>query len=506
MNLSKIDKQLDIREIISMAWRRKWLIMLPLIVVAAIAFASSYLITPEYEAATIIQIDNEVSLIRELEAIVGEQSGTRRMSNSERREKLRSIYNEVTSRDYTQLLNDKLHLERVPWVSAETRKMLQTRPNMPVERAQIRVLQGMLKDDVTVDWAAGDQILILVESPDPLMARDIANTLGEIYIGEKVKQELYQIRSSQDFSDIQLEKYEQQLQTKIAERTNLEKEFMAIQLDESIMSESNRSEISGEIDRSAREIENLREEEKQILSRLNSAGLTNSEVALNDSSTKDELEEDLKNQLRQIGDLMIRYTWSDPQVINFKVKQNNLIASIEQENRALVNEQFADQPQGVRNDLIQLHNTRTTLDYLYSKKPYLQSALDELKSKMDLIPEYQARLNQLEREVAAATDIRDRFKRQQESSTISQALVQDMSSSKYRVVEPAKAPLAPFKPDRKQILLMGIMLGLVVGGAAAVLVELLDNSFKKVEDVEESLELPVIGVTPKIDFLKKMPS
>ena len=51
--------------------------------------------------------------------------------------------------------------------------------------------------------------------------------------------------------------------------------------------------------------------------------------------------------------------------------------------------------------------------------------------------------------------------------------------------------------------MMGIMLGLIVGCAAALLVEMLDNSFKKVEDVEEMLGLPVIGVTPKIEFLKR---
>jgi capsular polysaccharide biosynthesis protein len=79
-----------------------------------------------------------------------------------------------------------------------------------------------------------------------------------------------------------------------------------------------------------------------------------------------------------------------------------------------------------------------------------------------------------------------------------------MSSSKYRIVEPAKLPSGPYKPNRKKIALMGVLLGFVIGGAAALLVELLDNSFKKVEDVEDVLGLPVLGVTPKAPFLKKI--
>jgi len=82
--------------------------------------------------------------------------------------------------------------------------------------------------------------------------------------------------------------------------------------------------------------------------------------------------------------------------------------------------------------------------------------------------------------------------------------VEDMSSAKFRVVEPAKLPLAPVWPDRQRILLMGIILGLFIGGAAAMLIELLDNSLRKVEDVEETLGLTVLGIAPKIEFVKKL--
>lgn len=86
-------------------------------------------------------------------------------------------------------------------------------------------------------------------------------------------------------------------------------------------------------------------------------------------------------------------------------------------------------------------------------------------------------------------------------SDIPQDLFQDF---RYRVIEPARVPLTPFKPDRLRIGLFGIMLGLVIGGAAVVMVELMDNSFKKVEEIPEELGLPVIGIAPKMPFLKKV--
>jgi len=51
---------------------------------------------------------------------------------------------------------------------------------------------------------------------------------------------------------------------------------------------------------------------------------------------------------------------------------------------------------------------------------------------------------------------------------------------------------------------MGIVLGFVLGGMVILLMELLDKSFKTVDDIEEWLGLPVLGIVPRIDGIKKL--
>jgi capsular polysaccharide biosynthesis protein len=201
---------------------------------------------------------------------------------------------------------------------------------------------------------------------------------------------------------------------------------------------------------------------------------------------------------------MTKYPWSDPQVLNLKLKINSLIKTVEEEHQRLVNMQFAEYDATTREHLTNLFNARINLEILYSKSLYLKTALGELSDKSKLGPEYQATLNRLNSEITAATELRNKFRSQQESSSISQAMLQDMSSSKYRVVEPGKLPLVPVKPNRIKILLMGLALGLMIGGATAIILELLDTSFKKVEDIEEHLGLPVLGIAPKVEFLSKV--
>ena len=76
------------------------------------------------------------------------------------------------------------------------------------------------------------------------------------------------------------------------------------------------------------------------------------------------------------------------------------------------------------------------------------------------------------------------------------------AQSKYRIMEPASVPLYPVKPNRMKIGMLGLLLGIVIGGGAALLAELLDNSFKKVEDIEQILNLPVLATIPSIPSIK----
>ena len=452
----KGDSAVDVREILSIIWRRKWLLMLPVPLVAAMTFAGSYLITPQFDSQTIIQIDPQIQLIGDIQRLIGEETRVSAMRGNDRANMLRSMYNEITSTQYAELLNDRMRLVDNPEIEQQAQLYVQMQPNMTIERARITALQDRLKETVDMGWASGDQIRISVTSTDARQARDIANNLGEIFIDERIRQDLVQIRSSQDFSDIQLEKYERRLNDKIQEMTRVEQQLTNVRAQEATATaQTNRVEITTEIDQTETEIKDLREEEQDVVRSLGDVeGLNTGNLTLDDSERKSDAEGELEDRLGQIGNLLARYTWSDPQVLNFRVRQNDLLKTIESENRRLVAEQYSAQSQDTQRLLANLFNIRSNLNYLYAKKPYLESALSDLTPSSSLIPELEARVGQLQREVEVARDIRDRFRRQQESSTISQALLQERSTSKYRQVEPAKLALEPFTPNRKKIVLM----------------------------------------------------
>ena len=85
MNMLGTTGHFDVRDIISLIRKRIWLILIPLAIISSIALGGSYLLTPEYEAISIIQIDPQVRLINDVQMLLGQQGTYRRQSSFDRR-------------------------------------------------------------------------------------------------------------------------------------------------------------------------------------------------------------------------------------------------------------------------------------------------------------------------------------------------------------------------------------------------------------------------------------
>jgi len=487
----------DVTDILAIALRRKWLIILPIVLITAVTVVGSYLITPEYEASVIVSMGPTVQLSTELERMLG-NVGREYGSGQSRQLELRSLQNEITSSPFISQLIQNLKLDRDPALENAAQKVQAMQPNLTLEQIKFDILLISLRDKIAVGFAGRNQIQITVQSADQFQARDMAQQLAEIFIAEKMKQELGSIRLSQDFSYEQLSKYESDLQEKIDEKTRLEQEFAGIQIGEAVGSDENRNEINSEIESVNNEIEDRKSEERDYLKRL--TDIPQSDLRISESDNLKRLKKEIKNQIGTIGSLILKYLWSDSEILNYKVRLFSLIGDLEDEVARLVEEKFNSQDAADKTVLKELFRTRYVLDILYSRLNALKLGLNDLDEKVSMIPEYQARLDQVNREINAARELRDTFKNLQEGSQISQALLRE---SRYKVVEPAKVPLAPFKPQRKKIIILGFLLGVAIGGSVALLSEVLDKSFRKVEDIEEALDLPVIGVVPHIESLRK---
>jgi capsular exopolysaccharide synthesis family protein len=68
------------------------------------------------------------------------------------------------------------------------------------------------------------------------------------------------------------------------------------------------------------------------------------------------------------------------------------------------------------------------------------------------------------------------------------------------IVKPALAPSEPFNiPSKLMIVTTGVLMGLIIAVVLAFLAEVFDTSMGTIEDVEELLKVPVLGVIPQLE-------
>lgn len=69
-------------------------------------------------------------------------------------------------------------------------------------------------------------------------------------------------------------------------------------------------------------------------------------------------------------------------------------------------------------------------------------------------------------------------------------------STSIQIVDPARYPMSPFKPNRMQNIMLSIIFGLIGGIGLAFSVEYFDNTIKNIDDIEQKVKLPTLGMIP----------
>lgn len=496
----KKESVIEVRDIISILFRRKWLIILPAILVTATAFGGSFLLEKRYQSATMIVIDQTKYLSKQLQALVpGEDN--QRMTRAERNSRLIAIRNEIISSAYLSRLIDELELTQNTDVIGRAQKLHSGRPDIPVNQLVYYILIGDLRDNIDVGFNGINIIEITAESSEPAMAMDIASRLAEIYKDEQLRRDLSGVRGALDFSDEQLAIYKKNLEEADAKKAEFAAEYLRNQLDESVSADANIRTITADVDNIKLLIDDNIKEQSRVRGKL--ASYKKSQLVLKYGNDFKRLKETVFTETRRLADFMSKYTWSDPKVLNANLNINNRLRQLESTIVEEVGKQFSKATSEDRELLTEFFALRLREDVFRQKKSDFEVSLSTLRNRIARQPEYEIQMRNLENEVHSARDIYEKFKDQLTGSEISQSLMRGGAESKYRIMEPASVPLAPVKPNRKKIVVLGAILGFIIGGVVTILAELLDNSFKKVEEVEEFLGTRVLATIPNIPAMRK---
>ncbi len=124
----------------------------------------------------------------------------------------------------------------------------------------------------------------------------------------------------------------------------------------------------------------------------------------------------------------------------------------------------------------------------------LKASVESNKAQIQDISRKEFKLRELQREVETNRALYDTFLTRLKET----AATSDLESANARIVDQAVLPKVPVKPKKGLIIAIAGILAALIGTGLALLVEMLSNTFKESSQVENLLNLPVLGILPLV--------
>jgi protein tyrosine kinase modulator len=344
---------------------------------------------------------------------------------------------------------------------------------------------------------------------NPVTAMQVANTLASLYIDENVRQREKQALGTSDFLEAQLADVRKSLAEQEAKITAYKEKYLGELPEQKDANLRTLDRLQQELQMAAethRRAVDRRQLITQTLAELQQSG------ALSDlgpagpppNSTAARLVL-LKQELAQA---LTKYSDKYPDVVYLK----DQIAQLEKMKAAEDQAGAALPHQGRDRKPSRPLPTNSYVAGLMSEQDHanveVKAGAEQITNLQRQIAVYQHRLENTprrENELGIITRDYDTTKElfrsllaKRGEAGIATELEQRRKGEIFRVMEPAALPDRPVGPNRLRLFMIGLVLAIAASGAAVVLAENVDTSFRRVDEVRSRVGVPVLSTIPRI--------
>ena len=425
---------------LSLVKRDKKLCIITALVVMSITTAVCYLLPNKFEAKSTVFI--EKSVISEL------LKGLTFTPSTE--DKIKVLTYALNSRTLITKVIDELDLKKGGEAGLETQiKNLQ-------ENTQIKI-----KDKEGL-------FVISFQDKSPKLARDYVNALVRRYIDENTSSKRSESYGATTFLSEQLNTFKEKL-LKSEEAVN------SFKRGSGSIATMDSSTLLKDISDSQQRADELKIRQSQLETTLAGLGRVNS------------AQSNLPALQKRLQELQLQYTDSYPEILRLKED----IRSLEEQKRGGLNT-------GKASDSPEYDRIVSEIKTLRQAEANLRANISRNRSLLQSIPAAKATLDDLEREKNSQKALYETMVSRQGQSEVSKQMEVQDKSTVFRIVDPAVMPIKPVSPDRRKLILLGILAGIGAGLGLVVLKDQKDDTVKNV-DMAKHFGLPVLAVIPQME-------
>lgn len=475
------------KDIIDMVIRRRWFIIIPFCFSMIVGIFLTLTLPKMYQAETLILIQPQRVPTDYVKSVVSTDIDSR----------VNTIAQQILSRTNLEKIIEDFDLFSDP------------KYNDMFMEDKIESLRERISVDITTKSRRRDSDMdafsISYEGQNPEKVMGIANALTTYIIDENLRVREIQAIGTSDFLDEELTSIRKELELQEDKLKKYREAFMG-GLPEQL--ESNLRVLDRLQEQMTAKQESLRDAkarqallENQISQRqtlvtgsvdkiLNGNAMTDSKDVLS-----------LDQARAQLAFLETKYTEKHPDIVRLK----NIIADLEGNGEGS-DDETSGKPtsaaaKGSRNRsalVSQINEVKLEINTIVADINQIIEQIRIYQKRVEDTPKREQEFLSIQRDYNNIKETYNSLLNRQLEAEIAVNMEKKQKGEQFRILDPARLPEKPISPDMKKLFLIVLAAGLGIGGGLVFVLEHFDTSFRRPEDIETLLGVPVLSTIPII--------
>lgn len=501
------ERQLSLNpeEMLSIARRNRWCLMLPLFLCWLIVWCTSWFLPTSYQSEALILVEQQK--VPEQYVVSNVTVGLQ--------ERLQSMTQQILSRTRLQTTIDRFHLYRS---RSGLGKLMQ--PEDPVEQMRKDIKIEAMQTQVGTSSRPNDltafRISYAAETPE--LAQLVNNELTSLFISESLRSEQQLSESTTKFLDNQLEEARTKLQKQEATvRDSKAKHFGSLpsqlQSNVEILSglQAQLTNVQHALDVAKQQKLYLESQLQQIQAVPDAAS-----GPMGGSVSLESLEKELNELRNRLSDARERYTEDHPDVI---VLQRNIentehaIAKLEggpakdekleSETAAAKEGTSGASPRIASGPVMQLRSqlkaNELEIQNYQRQEKNIESDISSYQARLNLTPATEQALEAVSLGYEESKANYNSLLQKQNQSQLATSLEERQQGQQFRILDPPNFPGKPKSPNHLLLSLTGLGIGVLLGAGLTAFRELRTARVWHASDLEGAIPARVLGRIPHIE-------
>lgn len=473
---SPAENVIDLRHYWRLLIRQSWNVAGFSAVMVILTALVTFSITPTYRASTTLLIEANQAKVVSIEEIYG--------LNTQADEYFLTQFEILKSRNLAERVVRRLDLINHAIFNPSERDglslgslfLLGEEPE-PSEDELVELLTEKFMDKLSINPIRKTQLVkISFDSDSPELAASVVNTMADVYVESYLEAKLDVTRKAADWLGGRLDGL----------RENLKKSERALQ---DYREEENLLDLEGVLTLSSRELEELTSQLVKVRQRRSELeNLHRKASSLRNRSAEEllsipevlahplikSLKDDESDASRSASELAKRYGPKHP-----KMK-----AAVAEKSRAVT---------AIRNQVLSIISSiGRDFEVAKENEASLSRQVDELKTEVQKTSRKEFKLRELEREAGTNRQLYSMFLKRMKETDESGG----MQAAHARVIDSAVVPRKAVKPKKALIIILAWILSTMFAVVVVFVLDMLDNTLRRPEDVEDRLHESLLGVVP----------